>query len=174
MSKKAFTVRGQSLLGLLQLLWSDEHNPAVLMNRRYLEAAPNDAYQPSRKISDMGLGPTGAYLLSKENLNVALREQAPLIFSLGTRPSFPACKNVSSHEYFDGMRADSRLLAALDLTVEVTDQSFFYNLARLIYIHIVFIGGYKRENRLTSLNMPKHICLPGIYKICHGSTGQQK
>lgn len=42
-----------------------------------------------------------------------------------------------------------------------------------IYIHIVFIGGYKRENRLTSLNMPKHICLPGIYKICHGSTGQK-
>ena len=21
--------------------------------------------------------------------------------------------------------------------------------------------------------MPKHICLPGIYKICHGSTGQK-
>eukprot|EP00435_Cladocopium_sp_Y103_P024761 s4034_g6.t1 len=34
-SKKAFTLRGQALLGLLQLLWTDEHSPGQLMNRRW-------------------------------------------------------------------------------------------------------------------------------------------
>ena len=114
--RRAMTIRGPILNAVLMLLWSDEHRPEVLMSRRYLNAAPDNTYTLPTKLHQMPLGPAGNYLMTKEELNLALKEQSLMIITLGTKPAFPACKSVSGHEYMEGLKPDTRLLNLLNLS----------------------------------------------------------
>ena len=86
------------------------------------------------------------HLMTKEDLNMALKEQTLMILTLGTKPT-----------------PEQRLLGGLELSTEVMDQSFVESLAHLItFVPPAKAAGpcalpYRTNALLADLNLPSRI-----------------